>query len=119
MTVCIERAVADGSRIEDGPLSNGAGRRARSAPASGLLAEPASILPVRAAAGPWIARVVRGDPPAALLRSVLPIARSELDFKLVDLVPLGFGSLPLRYGEKLLQALSGRNRLRRIDGGII
>ena len=63
----------------------------------------------------------RGDvPPGALLRSLLPIARGELDFKLIDLVPLGFGSLPLRYREQLLQALTrGNGLLRGVHGGII
>src|SRR5438876_11202233 len=104
MTVCMEKAILDGfeSRIEDGSLSKGAGRRAGSAPASGLLAEPASILPVLTAAGPGIAGVGRGVPPAAMLRSVLPIARGELDFELVELVPLSVGALSLWYGEQLL-----------------
>jgi hypothetical protein len=62
----------------------------------------------------------RGDvPPGALLWSLLSIARGELDFKLIDLVPLSFGSLPLRYREQLLQALTGGNWLRGIHGGII
>jgi hypothetical protein len=86
-----------------------------------LFAEPASILAVwTAAPGPGIAGVGRGVPTGALLRSVLSIARGELDFKLIDLVPLGLGSLPLGYREQLLQALAGGNGLlRRVHGGII
>ncbi len=61
-----------------------------------------------------------GVPPRALLRSLLlPIARSQPDLELVDLIPFGFGSLPLRYREKRLQALAGENRLRCIHGGIV
>src|SRR5207245_1837176 len=95
MTVCMETAMADGLefRIEGASLSKGIGRQAISAPAPGLLAEPASILPVWTAAVPWIAGVARGVPPA-LLRSVLSISRSELDFKLIELVPLSVGTLP-------------------------
>src|SRR5439155_8904376 len=58
-------------------------------------------------------------PPGALLRIVRSIARSELDFKLVELVPLSVGTLPLRYREQLLQALAGGNRLGPVHGGII
>jgi hypothetical protein len=73
---------------------------------------------MRVAAGP--PRYRRGVPPGAMLRRLLPIARSELDFKLIELVPLGFGSLPLRYREQFLQALTGGNGLLRgIHGGII
>ncbi|TMH39568.1 MAG: hypothetical protein E6H56_11680 [Betaproteobacteria bacterium] len=117
MTVCMETAMADGLefRIEGASLSKGIGRQAISAPAPGLLAEPASILPVWTAAGPWIAGVARGVPPA-LLRSVLSISRSELDFKLIELVPLSVGTLPLRYREQLLEALAGGNRLGPVHG---
>jgi len=117
----METAMSDGLefRIESASLSKGIGRQAISAPAPGLLAEPASILPVWAAAGPGIAGVVRGVPPGALVRSVLSISRSELDFKLVELVPLSVGTLPLRYREQLLQALAGGNRLGPVHGGII
>src|SRR5437899_6535828 len=121
MTVCMETAMADGLkfRIEGASLSKGIGRQAISAPAPGLLAEPASVLAVWTAAGPWIAGVARGVPPGAVLRSVLSIARSELDFKLVELVPLSVGTLPLRYREQRLQALAGGNRLGSVHGGII
>src|SRR3977135_3916810 len=97
MTVCMETAMADG--LEFSFLKTAAVRGSRpatSAPAPGLLSEPASILAVwAAAAGPWIAGVV-GRVPPALVRSVLSIARSELDFELVQLVPLGVGTLPPR-----------------------
>src|SRR5260221_14473397 len=103
MTVCMEAATAEGwgFRIDDGSRSRGAVRPAPSARALGLFAEPASILAVWAAAGPGIAGGGLGVPPGALLRSFLSIARGELDFKLVDLVPLGLGSLPLRYSDQL------------------
>jgi hypothetical protein len=121
MTVCMETAMADGLefRIEEGSLSKGAGRPASSAPAPGLFAEPASILAVLAAAGPGIAGGGRGVPPGAVLRILLAITRSELDFKLVELVPLSVGTLPLRYREQLLKALPGGNRLGPVHGGII
>src|SRR5256885_4137527 len=94
-------------------------RPASSAPASGLLAEPASILAVWTAAGPGVAGIVGSVPPGALVRIILPIARRELDFKLVELVPLSVGALPLRYREQLLKALAGGNRLGLVHGGII
>src|SRR6266850_7042749 len=87
---------------------------------SGPVAEPAAVLAVGAAAGLGIARGDRGVPPGTLPRSLLSIARSELDLELVDLVPLSVGSLPLRYREQLLQALTGGNGLGgRVHGGII
>src|SRR5438309_2300797 len=120
MTVCMRTAIADGLEFSyRRRLPVQGSRLERSAPAPGLLAEPASILPVWAAAGPGIAGIVRGVPPAALLRTVLSIARSELDFKLIELVPLSVGALPLRYGEQLLQALAGGNRLGPVHGRII
>src|SRR6185295_18004590 len=66
-----------------------------------------------------IAARVRRVPPGALIRSVLPIARSELDFKLVELVPLSVGTLPFWYREQLLKALARGNRLGPVHGGII
>ena len=73
---------------------------------------------MRVAAGP--PRCRGGVPPSAVLRCLLSIARSELDFKLIELIPLGFGSLPLRYREQFLQALTrGNGLLRGIHGGII
>jgi hypothetical protein len=38
-----------------------------------------------------------------------PVYRRKRDFEFVDLIPLGFGALPLRYRKKLLQALIRRN----------
>ena len=92
---------------------------ATSAPAPGLLAEPASILPVLTTARPGIAGVVRRVPPGAVLRILLTIARGELDFKLIELVPLSIGALPLWYREQLLEALAGGNRLGPVHGDII
>src|ERR1700716_923750 len=98
MTVCME--TADGSQFGSkaaAPCPTGAGGEEGSAPAPGFIAEPAALLAMRVAAGP---PRCRGDvPPGALLRCLLSIARSELDFKLIELVPLGFGSLPFRYRE--------------------
>src|SRR6266480_3992615 len=119
MTVCMGTAIADGLEFSfRRQLPVLGSRPATSAPAPGLLAEPASILAVWTAAGPWIAGVV-GRVPPALVRSVLSIARSELDFELVELVPLSVGALPLRYREQLLKALAGGNRLGPVHGGII
>src|SRR6266852_3616568 len=102
------------------PLSSGSRPAGNSAPATGPVAEPATVLAVGAAAGLGIARGDRGVPPGTLPRRLLSIARSELDLKLVQLVPLSVGSLPLRYREQLLQALTGRNRLGgRVHSGII
>src|SRR5229473_2518194 len=102
------------------PIQREPARTGSSAPAPGSVAEPAAVLSVGAAAGLGIARGDRGVPPGTLARRLLSIAQSELDLKLVDLVPLSVGSLPLRYREQLLQALTGRNRLRgRVHSGII
>src|SRR5712691_8469422 len=122
MMPCIERAIADGLELvsKTAPYPAGAGRPGSSAPATGSIAEPAAVLAVGAAAGLGIiARGDRGVPPGTLPRRVLSIARSELDLELVELVPLGVGSLPLRYGEQLLQALAGGNGLRLVHAGII
>src|SRR5260370_39452415 len=119
---CMERALTDGLGLvsKTAPYPAGAGRPGSSAPATGSIAEPATVLAVRAAAGLGIARGDRGVPPGTLPRSLLSIARSELDLELVDLVPLSVGSLPLRYREQLLQALTGGNSLGgRVHGGII
>jgi hypothetical protein len=61
----------------------------------------------------------RSAPLSAPLRGVFSIPRSQFDFKVINLVPLGIGSLAIRYLKKLLQALTGRNRLRWIHGCII
>src|SRR5882672_2848679 len=86
------------------PVQRAPAGRKGSAPAPGFVAEPATFLAVRVAAGPGMTRGVGAVPAVALLRSLLSIAGRELDFKLIELVPLGFGSLPLRYREQLLQA---------------
>ena len=57
--------------------------------------------------------------PSALLRSLLAIGGRELDFKLMDLIPLGISSSTLRYRQKLLQASAGRHRLWCMHGDII
>jgi hypothetical protein len=79
----------------------------------------ARLLALRAPA--WIGTTggYRGAPPSAGLRCALSIAGSELDFKVVDLIPLGVGSLAFRYSKKLLQAITGKSRLRCIHVGII
>src|ERR1700731_3246941 len=61
----------------------------------------------------------RGVSPSALLRSLLAIGGRELDFKLMDLIPLGISSSTLRYRQKLLQASAGRQRLWCLHGDII
>lgn len=43
------------------------------------------------------------------IRRAGPVYRRKRDFEFVDLIPLGFGTLPLRYRKKLLQALVWRN----------
>ena len=57
--------------------------------------------------------------PSALRRNLLAIGGRELDFKLMDLIPLGISSLTLRYRQKLLQASAGGHRLWCVHGGII
>jgi hypothetical protein len=43
-----------------------------------------------------------GVSPSALLQRLLPIGGGELNFKLMDLIPLGISALALRYRQKLL-----------------
>src|SRR5258705_11579153 len=108
------------SRYRRQPPSSGSRPAGSSAPAPGPVAEPAAVLAVGAPAGLGIARGDPGVPPRTLPRPLLPIARSELDLELVDLVPLSVGSLPLRYRAQLLQALTGGNGLGGgVDGDII
>jgi len=57
--------------------------------------------------------------PSALLRSRLAIGRRELDFKLMDFIPLGISSLTLWYRQKFLQASAWGRRLWCIHGRII
>ena len=49
---------------------------------------------------------------SAPLRGVFSTPGSQFDFKVINLVPLGVGSLAIRYLKKLLQALTGRKGLR-------
>ena len=78
------------------------------------------LLTLRAAAGlRTTGGGYRGVSPSALLRSLLTIGGRELDFKLMDLIPLGISSLTLRYRQKLLQATVGGNRWWCIHGEII
>ena len=49
----------------------------------------------------------------------LAVARGQLDFEFVEFVPLGLGALAVGYGQELLQAAAGRNRLRCIHPRII
>jgi hypothetical protein len=58
-------------------------------------------------------------PPDVVIGGSLPITGREHDLQLIDLVPLGFGPLPVRNSEKLLQAMAGGSRLRFIHGVII
>jgi hypothetical protein len=78
------------------------------------------LLALRAAAGPGLTGGgCRGVSPSALLLRLLPIGGGELDFKRMDLIPLGVSALALRYRQKLLQAIVGRHRLWCIHGDII
>src|SRR5450759_5005232 len=61
----------------------------------------------------------RGISPSALLQSLLAIGGRELNFKLMDLIPLGVSSPTLRYRQKFLQATAGRHRLWCMHGDII
>ena len=78
------------------------------------------LFALRAAAG---FRMTGGDhgavSPSALIRSLLTIGGRELDFKLMDLIPLGISSLTLRYRQKFLQATAERHRLWCMHGDII
>ena len=58
-------------------------------------------------------------PPNALLRSALSISGSQLDLKLIELIPLGVSALSVRNRQKLLQAGTRGNRLWLIHGRII
>ena len=78
------------------------------------------LLTLRAAAGlKMTGGGYRGVSPSALLRSLLAIGGRELDFKLMDLIPLSISALTLRYRQKLLQASAGGHRLWCVHGGII
>src|SRR6266851_421170 len=78
------------------------------------------LLTLRAAAGlRMTGGGYRGVSPSALLRSLLAIGGRELDFKLMDLIPLGISALTLRYRQKLSQASVGGHRLWCVHDGII
>jgi len=87
---------------------------------SSLVAFRKRLLSLRAAAG---LRMTDGGCNAvslsALLQRLLSIGGRELDFKLMDLIPLGISSLTLRYRQQLLQATVGGNRWWCIHGEII
>ena len=57
--------------------------------------------------------------PSVLVQWLLSIGGRELNFKVMDLIPLGVSSPALRYREKLLQASAGGHRLWCVHGGII
>lgn len=61
----------------------------------------------------------RGVSPSALVQRLLSIGGRELNFKLMDLVPLGVSSPTLRYHKKLLQPSAGGHRFWCVHGGII
>ena len=78
------------------------------------------LLTLRAAAGlRTTGGGYRGVSPSALLRSLLTVGGRELDFKLMDLIPLGISSLTLRYRQEFLQTTTGRHRLWCVHGDII
>ena len=75
---------------------------------------------LRAAVGPRMTGGgCRGVSPSALVQRLLPIAGRELNFKLMDFIPLGVSSPALRYRQKLLQASAGGHRLWCVHGAII
>ena len=61
----------------------------------------------------------RSVSPSALIQRLLSIGRRELNFKRMNLIPLGVSSLGLPYRQKLLQATLGGNRLWCSHGDII
>jgi hypothetical protein len=60
-----------------------------------------------------------GVSPSALRRNLLAIGGRELDFKLMDLIPLDISALILRYRQKRFQTTAGGHRLSCIHGDII
>jgi hypothetical protein len=52
---------------------------------------------------------VQGGSPSALLQTLLSMGGRELDFKLMDLIPLVVSSAGRRYRQKLLQATVGKS----------
>jgi len=78
------------------------------------------LLALRAAMGLGMTgRWCRGITPNALVRWLLSIGGREVNFKLIDLIPLGVSAPALRYGQKLLQASAWGHRLRCVHGAII
>jgi hypothetical protein len=63
--------------------------------------------------------VCRGISPNALVHWFFSIRGREVNFKLMDLIPLGVGASALRYGQKLLQASAWGHRLRCVHDAII
>jgi hypothetical protein len=61
----------------------------------------------------------RGVSPSALVQRLLSIGGRELNFKLMDLIPLCVSSPTFRYRQKLVQASAGGHRLWCVHGGII
>jgi len=78
------------------------------------------LLVPRVATGPGLtAGSCRGVPRSALVQGLLPICGGELNFKLMDLIPLGVSALALRYRQQLLQATAGGHLLWCIHADII
>jgi hypothetical protein len=86
----------------------------------GLALTLAAALPRLPAALPRLAALLGGIPAGVLIGRPLPVAGSEHDLELVQLVPLLVGSLALGNGQERLQAgTGGIIRLLFIHGGII
>jgi hypothetical protein len=64
-------------------------------------------------------RGCRNISPNALVQRVLSIGGREVDFKVMDLIPLGVSSPAFRYRQKLLQASAWGFRLWCVHGCII
>ena len=78
------------------------------------------LLARRAAVGSMMTgRGCRGVSPSALVQRLFSIGGRELNFKLMDLVPLGVSSPTLRYRKKLVQPSAGGHRFWCVHGGII
>src|SRR4029450_10798091 len=78
------------------------------------------LFALRAAMGPRMpGGSCRSVSPSALVQRLLSIGGRELNFKLMNLIPLGVSSPALRYSEKPLQASAGGHRLWFGHGGII
>jgi hypothetical protein len=91
---------------------------------SWLVKFPGGPFPLLAAARSVTSGLVAGCrrltlPPYVRVRGVLPVGRRQLDFELVDFIPLFVGSLALRYREEFLQTAAGREGFRCIHGSIL